>query len=705
LAQASALKKLQEYFPLLIALRKRALHPALDDIAMSSVMFIQAFNWGLAILFGVFGLGLVALLLLCICGPCGTRSPQQKSALLTSDNSLSVRVLSLDSATVLDTACKRRLYSCWQMCARCYPALFTVGVTFAVIWLGYWDAQRAFLILTIWYVYLGIHTVRVAIFGWVSMRRMREHTQTDWKAKFLNGESSNDSDEDSEERANPGDWDEVLHLVFMPNYKEEIEILQEALDALACTPDAQRRIGICFAMEEREEGSREKVSKLTAAYVSRFRFIDATYHPSDLPGERPGKCSNMAWSFPHMRSQLKSHCPDVPESMVMTTVIDADSELHPRYFDFLTYAFLTKDVEERYLRLWLPAVMHFKNYRRQTWLIRIMSVFCSMNELACIADPLPPNGTLVTYSTYSLSLDLWVSTGGVDPNWIAEDWHCTIKAVLKTSGAARCEPVYMPVCNYTPEGETACQSIYLRWDQAKRHMLGVTEIVYILWSIWLAFLELPTLRERCRFCCGVFPVFWKCCHVHATAAYGWLPFIGMLLGLIYQFSAYCDMAQHPAPNPLIDALDGNASKPYCPFSALTVEHLGFGASESSILYGGIWLQLGGVFGLVSFLAGLAIDTLMVRYYDEFGGSSYPGAERGSGGISAQQEGDIGGCKHFLLLVSAMCVAALPSSILFGYIPEWIAVLSVAWQGVHFTHNRTVKKIILEDEDAAGNVEA
>lgn len=649
---------------------------------------------------GLLAVGLSALFAVCLCGGgVGSSSERMeesrgaRGALLTTaraghEGGLErLEVLSLDPELLLDTPFKQWCYAKWQLCARCIPAFVVVGMTLTVLWFSYWDADLTFAILSLWYVYLLVHTVRVAVFGALGLRRLRRDTQTDWQA--LLGEEEEEAALKMDGSGLSGHWNDVLHLVFMPNYKEEIEILQEALDALACTPGASQRLGICLAMEEREVGSREKAAKLEAEYGARFRFVAATYHPADLPNERPGKCSNMAWAFPRMREALPSKCPNVPEPMVITTVIDADSELHPCFFDYLTYAFLKKDLEARRLALWQPAVMHFKNYRRQPWLVRIMSVFCSINELASLADPLPPNGYLVTYSTYSLSLELFAATGGVDPFWIAEDWHCTIKAVLKTCGAARCEPVYLPVCNYTPEGATVWETLYLRWDQGKRHMLGVTEVVYVLWSTWLAFLELPTLGERCRFCCRVFPMFWKICHVHMVAGLGFLPLIGMVVGVYYQFSAWCDMGV--APNPLVSIL---GIEPVC--LGLTAEHLSFGTSARGVLDHG-WLAGAGLFGAVSAAAGVVIDLLMVQYYDEFGGSSFPGAERGTGG-AAEDEGKVGRVRHFGMLFAAMAIAGLPSSILLGYVPEWIAVLSVAWRGCAFTHARSPKKVVEAHEE-------
>ena len=55
-------------------------------------------------------------------------------------------------------------------------------------------------------------------------------------------------------------WDEVVHFVILPNYKEDIDILREAIDTLAISTVARGQMGIVLAMEAREAGSREKAS-------------------------------------------------------------------------------------------------------------------------------------------------------------------------------------------------------------------------------------------------------------------------------------------------------------------------------------------------------------------------------------------------------------------------------------------------------------
>jgi hypothetical protein len=49
-------------------------------------------------------------------------------------------------------------------------------------------------------------------------------------------------------------------------------------------------------MEAREIGAEMKALGLVSEYIKKFRFIHFTMHPSDIPGEAPGKSSNTAWA-------------------------------------------------------------------------------------------------------------------------------------------------------------------------------------------------------------------------------------------------------------------------------------------------------------------------------------------------------------------------------------------------------------------------
>lgn len=49
-------------------------------------------------------------------------------------------------------------------------------------------------------------------------------------------------------------------------------------------------------MEHRESSAETKALGLIQEFAKKFRFLDFTLHPSEMPGEAAGKGSNLAWA-------------------------------------------------------------------------------------------------------------------------------------------------------------------------------------------------------------------------------------------------------------------------------------------------------------------------------------------------------------------------------------------------------------------------
>jgi hypothetical protein len=49
-------------------------------------------------------------------------------------------------------------------------------------------------------------------------------------------------------------------------------------------------------MELREANSDMKALGLVSDYLKKFRFIEFTMHPADIPNDSPGKSSNISWA-------------------------------------------------------------------------------------------------------------------------------------------------------------------------------------------------------------------------------------------------------------------------------------------------------------------------------------------------------------------------------------------------------------------------
>lgn len=120
-------------------------------------------------------------------------------------------------------------------------------------------------------------------------------------------------------------FDEVEHLIFCPNYAEDISVLRETLYLLSTQPLALTSYHPVLAMEAREAGSEQKAQQLIAEFRSSFKDIGYTLHPGGIEGEAAGKSSNLAWALRQAWNELNDEGDHERAARIVVTVIDSDS--------------------------------------------------------------------------------------------------------------------------------------------------------------------------------------------------------------------------------------------------------------------------------------------------------------------------------------------------------------------------------------------
>mmetsp|Transcript_26630 Transcript_26630/g.75589 ORF Transcript_26630/g.75589 Transcript_26630/m.75589 type:complete len:403 (+) Transcript_26630:1-1209(+) len=287
-------------------------------------------------------------------------------------------------------------------------------------------------------------------------------------------------------------------------------------------------------MEAREDRAKEKAEALIAEFKDDFLLCLATYHPVGLPGEVPGKSANTKWAAGQVLSEIiPAH--NFNLATCVFTVGDADSEFHPEYFAALTYYFVHAggppgETPLRYLTIWQPPILHYKNYMTQPAVVRIASLITSEHELANLADP---NATRVPYSTYSISAVLANGVKGWDPDWISEDWHMALKCFFATGGRLKISPIFLPILNYAPEGDSWYQTVVARWVQAKRHALGFSELVYLMDNTQRVLRSVEGRRNKTTFLWRLSFLWFKLAMIHLFMAV--FPVIAPLNGIMIAY--------------------------------------------------------------------------------------------------------------------------------------------------------------------------
>jgi hypothetical protein len=274
--------------------------------------------------------------------------------------------------------------------------------------------------------------------------------------------------------------DRVIHAIVIPNYKEELDVLTETLDVLACHPQARDCYDVYLGMEQREANGDIKAMNLVQSFVKRFRSITYTMHPSDIPGEAAGKGSNVAWAA----RELSRNYTMAMRKNVVVTGIDADSHLSTQYFDSITRLHFAHP-ETAQTTLYAAPIIFDRNSHSVPTIVRVADILWSAGGVSGLyqgSSIAPPT------SVYSVPLELVDRVGGWDRDSeaIGEDLHMYLKCFFALNGNLTTRTIYSAVsqCNVTDGTKTGARGMYLdiraRYKQALRHMWGALDSGYAL---------------------------------------------------------------------------------------------------------------------------------------------------------------------------------------------------------------------------------
>lgn len=336
----------------------------------------------------------------------------------------------------------------------------------------------AVLLFDLFWLYVSSSTAWRAVLGY---RRLRAAERTDWRLQQRFAETIG--------RAY-ATWEEIFHVVIIPNYKESPELLRRTLDSLAAQQNAEQLV-VVLAMEAREQGGGLKARTLEEQFRGRFAGIFSTFHPAGLPGEVAGKSSNENWAARIARRHLVD---DLGYDLADLTVTscDADTVFHPRYFAALTYKFATDP--HRHRRFWQSPILLTNNIWQAPAVLRVGSALAGVHILSNLCK-----GDRVVFpqSTYSLSMQMADDAGYWDPDIIPEDWHMFLKCYYRFSGEVEVEPIYLPTGNDAVRARTTWRSFVEAFEQHKRHAWGASDIPFAVREM-LAHAEMGWWRRTRR---------------------------------------------------------------------------------------------------------------------------------------------------------------------------------------------------------------
>jgi hypothetical protein len=347
-----------------------------------------------------------------------------------------------------------------------FPGAAALLLITSLVWGYVWFPHQLALALLIFDVYwlwkswtIGYHVVKGA-------RIMKRFQAKDWRQEY----------EQTVMRGLPFQntlpWEDVRHVVIIPNYKESESKLRQTLSAMAATQGARENVIPILAMEEAEPGAALKAAALLDEFAGAFNDLLVTYHPYGLPGEVRGKSSNEAWAAKEAVEELCERR-GLDINHLTVTSCDADTVFPPQYFECLTYHFATD--ARRYRRFWQAPIFFYNNIWQVPAPLRVPNAIAGLVHLCRLSRK---RKVLFSQSSYSLSMRMAHDVGYWDTDIIPEDWHMFLKCFYNLGGNVEVVPIHLPLGNDGALSHTVKGTYVNHYLQVRRWGWGASDIPF-----------------------------------------------------------------------------------------------------------------------------------------------------------------------------------------------------------------------------------
>ncbi len=279
----------------------------------------------------------------------------------------------------------------------------------------------------------------------------------------------------SEKLAQTGKGSELVHLVFLPTYKESFEIIETTLLSLKENTFPTNRMIIALGGEQGDQEHFEGIAKqIQEKFGSVFLKIIVTLHPKGLPNEIPGKGSNLNWMGHRVEEVLQTEFPEIKDEQIIASAFDVDTIAHAQYFTYLSYLYCT--VADPTHSSFQPVALFSNNIWSASAPVRVGAfgtTFWLFGELA-------RSERLWTFSSHSMPWKMLRDVRFWQKDIVSEDSRIFMQAFLHYHGDYRVTPMFLPVSMDAVTGTTFKDSMFGLYVQMRRWAWGVEHLPFLI---------------------------------------------------------------------------------------------------------------------------------------------------------------------------------------------------------------------------------
>lgn len=308
-------------------------------------------------------------------------------------------------------------------------------------------------------VYWLFSALRVAVLIFVGYRKLKWAEKQPWLDNLKNDY--------------PDKWGNYYHLLVLPTYKESVEILAPAFDAIAASNYPKDKIFMAIGFEAWDDPDKIKQTK---DYLEKFEKkiggVFTTTHELQ-PGEVKGPGTNRNWMIKNAVEQFKKK--GINADQVFVTTLDADFVIHKEFLAGALHKYLETPEDKRDKRTYTGSFLYYNNFWQAPAPMRLIASGTAFWQLAEMAG----SDKYQNFSSLSINLKSLLEIGGWMPDKVNDDSGFYWKAYFHFNGDYKVLPHYLPISADANLDVSLFKTFQNQYQQLKRWAYGVEHIPYV----------------------------------------------------------------------------------------------------------------------------------------------------------------------------------------------------------------------------------
>lgn len=341
------------------------------------------------------------------------------------------------------------------------PGTLTWLAITSPLWLSFIFPFAVAYIILIADVYWLFTACRIAVLIILGYKQMEKAKKTNW----LNSLANDFSDE----------WENYYHLLVLPTYKEGLEVLVPAFEAVINSDYPKDKIFLGIGLEERDDP--EKITAVQTYAQKEGKKIGGilvSIHPFGLPGEIPGPGTNRNFVINNAVKEFARR--EINPSQVLVTTLDADFVIHRQFLAGAIHKYLSAPANIRDKRSFTGVFLYHNNYWDCPAPMRLISTGTAFWQMAEMVG----SDKYINFSSLSMNMQSLLDVGLWIPDKINDDSGFYWKAYFHFKGDYKVIPHFLPITADTVLDVNLIKTFQNQYLQLKRWAYGVEHVPFII---------------------------------------------------------------------------------------------------------------------------------------------------------------------------------------------------------------------------------